>query len=270
MVLHHVISGKGPVTCFAIHGGPGVDHTYLRPLDALGLPLRIVYADLPGHGGNAPLDPADVSHDTFVASLEDLRAHVGVERVLLLAHSWGPSVALDYALAYPERVAGLVLVSPGFATDPEDMHRRAMGKSPALARRFFGGWDGTDAGMSEWLREVAPLYFHRYDAARHGPSFADVRCRAAMMAFGGLGGEELEAAVREVSGVPTLVLSGDDDFILPPAAGARVAAAIPGATHHVFESCGHFAWIEKPDEFKRVVGAWLASSGLVTLPAIRP
>src|SRR5579864_9005276 len=98
-----------------MHGGLGLDHTYFRPsLDSLarseGHP-QIIYYDHRG-GGRSRREPLDgVTHATWAGDADALRAHLGHERVVLLGHSYGDYLALDYVLAHPERVAALILVS---------------------------------------------------------------------------------------------------------------------------------------------------------------
>jgi proline iminopeptidase len=108
--LFYRIVGKG-WPCFILHGGLGLDHTYLHPwLDPLGDQLQLIYYDQRGNGrsGRPPLDT--LTFDQFCADAEALRIHLHYDRIALLGHSYGGFIALEYALRYPERVSHLILV----------------------------------------------------------------------------------------------------------------------------------------------------------------
>lgn len=135
---------EGAVT-LVVHGGPGLDHNYLRPsLDALADRRRqLVYVDLRGHGQSDA--PPDASGYSLAAAAGDLAAlaRIVAERatVDVVAHDFGAAVALELAATHPERVRKLVLVSP--VRDGRQV--RAMGER---ARQVLG-----EAGT----RELASL-----------------------------------------------------------------------------------------------------------------
>ena len=105
-------SGSGtPV--ILLHGGPGFSSYYLKSLEALGDDRPVVRYDQLGGGRSDRI--ADTTRFTiphFVAELDSLRAHLGLERVHLYGHSWGTILAVEYYRAHPDRVASLVLASP--------------------------------------------------------------------------------------------------------------------------------------------------------------
>jgi proline-specific peptidase len=94
-----------------LHGGPGVPHDYLRPLDALAAPGRaVVYYDQLGTGRSSrPQDAGLWTLESHLNELENLRGRLGLGRVHLMGHSWGGILALEHVLRAPKGVAGLVL-----------------------------------------------------------------------------------------------------------------------------------------------------------------
>ncbi|MGE5098905.1 MAG: alpha/beta fold hydrolase, partial [Deltaproteobacteria bacterium] len=112
--LYYRIIGHGADTIIAIHGGPGMDHeTIFGDFTVLGAKHTVIFYDQRG-GGRSTL-PADTS--TLVAArqvqdLEELRKHFGVERVILVAHSYGPLLAASYAIAHPANVKRMVFFGP--------------------------------------------------------------------------------------------------------------------------------------------------------------
>lgn len=240
----------------AIHGGLGLDHSYLRALDSAG--ARMIYPDLEGHGRSSR--PADLSHlsmDAWADGVDSVRARLGLDRWTVLGHSYGGFIALHYALRNPKRVARLVLVGtgPSFANAPAVVGRAGPEFAAALSTPVE-----TDEQFGALWRRILPLYFHRYEP-RFLDAFADTRYSAAGYTQGAthLPTYDLTAQLSRIT-APTLVISGDSDFIMPPAeAGDILAANIPGARHEVIANSGHFPFLEQPDAFFSVLRPWLRS-----------
>src|ERR1700730_4619996 len=106
-------TGRGtPV--IVIHGGPGMDHQSLaRDLTPPEKHHRVIAQDHRGGGRSTlPPDTALLTIDHHVDDLEALRKHLGLEKVTLIAHSFGPAIAAQYAMRYPERVERMIFLSP--------------------------------------------------------------------------------------------------------------------------------------------------------------
>src|SRR4029453_9872135 len=97
-----------------LHGGPDFDHDYLVPdMDRLGDAFRLIYYDQRGRGRSAEnVRPHDVTLASDIEDLDKVREHFGLERAILLGHSWGAVLALEYALRHPTRVSQLILMNP--------------------------------------------------------------------------------------------------------------------------------------------------------------
>lgn len=266
LVPYVVRHGRG-TPMFVLHGGPGMDHSYLRPgLDALGERVELIYYDQLGNGRSPePEDWSTVEHDTWVAELEALRERLGLDRVLLFGTSYGGFLAQEYALRHPERVPGLVLCCTSPALDfgervVANAHARGTPEQVAAVLALLGTPVPDDATFRSLAQTILPLYFHR-PTPRLLQHFAAVRYRAAPFNRGFhhcVAGFDTRPELPRLA-VPTLVLAGRDDWIMPvDCSAARLAAALPNAELAVFERSGHFPFLEEPAEFARVVSDWLA------------
>lgn len=264
--LHARVEGAG-AALLVMHGGLGLDHTYLRPwLDPLADDVRLVYYDHRGNGrSERPASLDGVDHATWADDADALRDRLGEDRIVLLGHSYGAFLALEYALRHPERLRGLVLVSAAAALDyvPEAIERaraRATAAQMETLTEVLSAPVADDAAFREkWLR-VLPVYFHRYEPAYGEAMDRDARysARASNHAFAHcLPAYDVRPRLGEIA-APTLVLSGRHDWITPPDLGARpIIDAVPDAHGAVFEESGHFPFVEEPGAFVETVRRWL-------------
>lgn len=271
--LFYTTHGAGPpIVC--MHGGLGLDHSYLREwLDPLGSRAALVYYDHRGNGrSERPPSLDDVDHATWVEDAEALRAALGHDKMVLLGHSHGSFLALEYAARYPQHLAGLVLVSAVPRFDYVDVvlanaEKRAASKQQLeiLHARMASGVS-TDADLAQFWTDIGSLYFHRSDSALLRRVLGPIRFSAAAFAAGSRCLQSYDVTPHLASiAVPTLVLAGRHDWIAPVEQGADRLAAIPGAKRVVFEESGHFPFIEENALFLRVVEDWLQKTGLAAL-----
>src|SRR5262245_42705960 len=151
-------------TVILIHGGPAsYDHSYFKPdFGRLTGVAQVVYLDLRDHGRSARGDPAAL---TVEACADDIRAlcdALGIERPIVLGHSFGGMVVLQYDARFPGHAGGLVLQSTMARLDLDrlvDGFRRFGGDEiAALARREYG--DGPPITDDEWDRIFAAFGPH--------------------------------------------------------------------------------------------------------------
>lgn len=174
--LYVDVEGQGPPV-LVMHGGLGVDHTCFRPwLDPLGDTASLIYYDHRGNGRSArpPLDEFD--HDTWVEDADALRAAMGHEKVVVLGHSYGGFLALRYALAHPDRVRGLILLSTAAVMEHwdsihEGLTARHAGSAaglrgpPLRGRRGRGGLEPPTSRVARYETARARTGQVRPDAA---------------------------------------------------------------------------------------------------------
>jgi proline iminopeptidase len=255
--LYYETVGDGP-TILTMHGGLGLDHSYLRVHDAL--PNRVVYYDHRGNGrspaGEGPVDLARWQDDA--AALLD---HLGEQQAIIYGHSFGAWIALGFALRYPERVRALVLCGAAAAFDYLDEIQAILAtRPPELAQRFMTAIttapQSDDELRATWLG-ILPLYFHRYEP-RHAQVFADTRYSASGY-LAGAAQMPVFDVLAQLPGlaVPTAILSGADDFITPPSQTRRIASLAKGVDVIDFAASGHFPFLEERDRYLAELRAWL-------------
>jgi proline iminopeptidase len=111
--LAYTLVGSGADTIVVIHGGPGLQSRYLRPpLQPLSSSHGVLFYDQRGRGRSTPAPDSLLGLQQDVADLEALRQAMGLEKVTLVAHHFGAMIAAGYALAHPDHVARMVIVSP--------------------------------------------------------------------------------------------------------------------------------------------------------------
>lgn len=264
--LFHTRIGRG-VPVLVMHGGLGLDHTYLRPwLDPLSDACDITYYDHRGNGRSADPDSWEtVGHDSWVRDADALRAMLGHERIVVLGHSYGSLLAQEYALAYPDRVAALVLCATAPALDYSatvlaNLQCRGTPEIVEAAMKGLTTPVPDDAAFRRLWLTLLPLYFRAYDRERAENVFRETRYRAAAFNRANFHCAPRFSTLDRLASIqaPTLVLSGAHDWIMPAAEGGeRVAAGIPGARHVVLQESGHFPFVEEREQFLHLVSAWL-------------
>jgi proline-specific peptidase len=260
-----------PLVCHP--GGPGFSGAYLGDLGGLDSSRSIVALDPRGTGHSDPPGSADAyALDDYVADLERLQVHLGVERVDLLGHSHGSLVALLYAARYPDRIGRLVLVAVGsrfseaqIAVMQNAMQRRSNepwfeDASAALEDEEEGNFRD-DEELGRLIAREFPFYFAHY--GENERAFVQLALQqpvhaAALRYFNAheFLTFDLRPALASVT-APTLVLAGQHDFILGPQACREVAVGITNARFVVLEDVGHMPWVESPQKFATTVSAFL-------------
>ena len=265
--LYFQIRGQG-TPMMMMHGGLGLDHTYFLPwFDALCSEMELIYYDhrINGRSQRAH-DLSDVNHDTWIADAEALRARLGYDRIILFGHSYGGGLALEYALKYGDRLAGLVLCCTAPTFDYVDIileNARTRGTEEQLLA-LEAVLSGTLVKDTEWRKmwmTYLPLYFKKYDSAVGAAMDSRTVYSAAAQNHANMSCLPCYNMLDRLSAIttPTLIISGREDWITPPAqAGERIHAGLPHSESVVFEESGHFPFIEQTGPFMQLISDWVA------------
>ena len=151
-------------TLLALHGGLGVDHQYmLRALGDFGTTFHVVAPDHRGNGRSGRPEPESFTMAQFGRDLEAIRLAMGGEQVVVLGHSFGGFIALQYALDFPDNVSGLVLVDTAAAWDYADeitANIVARNPSPEMVEELLRE-TRSDKEFEANMIATTPFYFHR-------------------------------------------------------------------------------------------------------------
>ena len=264
--------GRGPLlVCHP--GGPGFSSTYFADLAGLWERFSLVMLNPRGTGGSDhPHDRAEYEVDDYVRDVEELRAHLGLEQMLLLGHSHGGVVAQAYAAAHPGRVSRLVLASTLARFGPQQEAAMRAGMDKRSGQPWYGdavaaleaeqeGAFANDQELGELVFREMPMYFARYGPVEAGyldTLRSDAINADALQLFNKKIFNTFDLRDRlPLITAPTLVITGDDDFICGPMCAAEITAALPGAREVIVGDSGHMVFIEQPRAFHDEVGDFL-------------
>ncbi|MBO0708568.1 MAG: alpha/beta hydrolase [Candidatus Dormibacteraeota bacterium] len=251
-------TGRGTDLALA-HGGPGL-WDYLEPLAEFLRPYARTHR-WDQRGGGRSSGPDTYTVERFVADMEDVREASGAQRWIAGGHSWGATLALLYALRYPDRTLGVLYVA-GIGTDWSrwrHLHRAEVERrlGPDRWERLQSTTDEREANRLRWStdyvsEEVGRPWVERMLTDRYS---VNRRCNQALQAEIDTRARALFAAVDNLR-VPVLVVQGAADP-RPVAACDDLVARLPFVRRMVLDGAGHFPWVEQPDKFRSGVTGWL-------------
>lgn len=255
--LHYHEAGDGPVLVLLHGSGPGVSgwSNFRGNLPMLSKTFRVIIPDLPGFGLSA-LPSLDRAYPRIAAdAVVELLDLLGVERASFLGNSMGGYVASELALAHSQRVERLVLMGPGglaantFGPDPSEGARR-LGEFMASPSR-----EGMLAWVDTMVANKAVVDDELIDERMANASKPGA-VESAIAIFTSLAKHPEEvplwARASKIT-MPTLITWGRDDRMLPFESGLFAFRRMPNVELHVFSGCGHWAQVERKDDFERVV-----------------
>jgi pimeloyl-ACP methyl ester carboxylesterase len=262
-------AGEGtPLIC--IPGGPMQSSAYLGDLGGLTTHRSLVRLDPRGTGESAaPSDPGSYRCDRQVDDVEALRAHLGQDRIDLLGHSAGGTLAVLYAARHPHRVGRLALITPSprpVGLEISDADRRAVAEQrrgepwfPDAFAAFERIWTGgaTDA---DWTA-ITPFTHGRWDAAVEARLAREAgeknpEAAAEYYATGALDPDATRAALARLD-APVLVVAGGYDVGLPPNRAVDYAGLFGRSETAVLPGGGHYPWRDDPAWFVRTLAGFL-------------
>jgi 3-oxoadipate enol-lactonase len=258
VALHYQVSGSGPAIVL-LHGSSFDHRMWDEQVGTLAERFSVVRYDLRGFGRSSP-SSAPYSH---ARDLQALIEYLELDRPILVGLSLGGSTVLNHAVLYPGVARALVVVGPslgGFAYSQEFM-------STLMALRVAAEEGGLDAARNGWLASRV------FDGARPHPALF-ARLTAMVNDYSGWhwtnpdpGVPVSPPTIEQLPSidVPTLVIIGrhdSDDF---QRIATTVESAVPRSRRVVIEDAGHLVNMERPEDFNRVLNAFLDE-----LPIVQP
>ncbi|MFI0975541.1 alpha/beta fold hydrolase [Streptomyces sp. NPDC021093] len=257
-----------PVLC--LPGGPMQDPRYLGDLGGLDRHRRLLFLDLRGTGrSEIPADPSSYRCDRLVDDIEALRAHLGLDRIDLLAHCAGVNLAVLYLARYPERVGRLALITPSTAavgipiTAGTRLALAQLRKDEPWFPEAYAALESLNSGAPKPgdVEAIAPFFWGRWDAAaqeQHAAASAPANPEAVRL-YGSEGAYDPEAtrAALAERAAPVFLLAGEVDLNSPPQSTVEFAALFPDATVVVQPGAGHSPWVDDPEAFVTATARFL-------------
>lgn len=234
--VHYTVQGTGPALLF-VHGWTCDANSWRLQVPAFARAHRVITIDLPGHGGSQVPAQDKFSMDLFAAAVEAVRMDGGAGKVVLVGHSMGAAVIGQYAMRYPEQVAGLVaadgsLVAAG-GTGPGGPFSMSLQQRESMIAGMF------TASTPPALRtEIQKMMLGTSEVTANGAMAAmfDPANRA----------DRIDApALSILAGAST------------PGRDQHTKQVIPNWESTVLAGTGHFLMMEKPEEFNRLLAGFI-------------
>lgn len=266
-LLHTVVRGQGPAL-LCLHGHPGAGSSMGVFVDHLGDRFTTLAPDLRGYGRSQTNQPfAIAQHLDDLVALLDQR---GIDQTLVLGWSLGGIFAMELALRYPDRVKGLILIATA---------ARPWGDHPPIRLR-----DNLLTGVAGLLNLLKPGWqwnidtfgrrsLFRYLIQQHRPAVYEFLARDAVYAYcktSRYANQALNQAIRQgynrvpdLSQIqcPALMLVGEHDRHIAPAASLETAQALPQCESVIVPETAHLLPWENPDRIYHHIDLWLANHG---------
>ncbi len=263
--LCYRIGGHGPVL-FLVHGITNSSASWEPVLATLQQRFTVIAPDLLGHGDSAK-PRGDYSLGANASLLRDLMLALGHERATIAGHSLGGGIAMQIAYQFPERVERLVLVaSGGLGRQVTPVLRAVALPGAEFVLPLLASQPVVDAGsMIGGLMQRVGLRVGS-DVAGVAAGFASLQDIEARRAFVhtarsviDIGGQRVNATDKLylAEAVPTLILWGDRDPIIPARHGIRAHELMPGSRLRIFEGAGHFPHHDEPAAFAAAITAFV-------------
>jgi pimeloyl-ACP methyl ester carboxylesterase len=254
------MGGDGPVVLL-IHGMAGRSATWLEVMARLVPDYTVIAPDLLGHGESAkPM--GDYSLGAYASGMRDLLGVLGLERATVVGQSLGGGVAMQLAYQHPELAERLVLVGSGGLGREVSWILRLLtlpGAEFVMPVMFPSVARERGDAVSRFLRDRGLRAPHAAEMWRSYRSLTESENRHAFVrtlrAVIDPGGQTVSAVDRIylAAGLPTLIVWGDEDPIIPIEHAYRAHELIEGSRLEVFEGCGHYPHVEDPDRFAEVL-----------------
>jgi len=249
--LYYEVHGEGPALVLA-HGGGGSHLSWWQNVPVLAQRFRCVTFDHRGFGSSHDLTDGP-GPNAFVEDLRQLLDHLGIQRAALTGQSMGGWTVFGFAAAYPDRVSALTLCdTPAGMDDPEVIRELAKLR------------EHTKGSLANVLTRAYAADF---------PTRDPVRCFLYQQISGlntGVPANLLSALTKLKNRVepivdwriPTVLVVGEEDALVPPSVMETMAHRIPQARFVRVPGAGHSVYFEKPDDFNRMLTDFLTEAGV--------
>lgn len=260
---------RGRPTVLLIHGIAGRASTWDHVIAQMAADVHVVAPDLLGHGGSAK-PRGDYSLGAFASGLRDLLIALDVDGATVVGHSLGGGVALQFAYQFPQMTRRLALMSSGGLGREVDPILRACAL-PGAQLVLPAVCNGAILGLGRLISQLAMQLGYEpspemVELARSYAAVAETDARSAFVhtlrSVVDVWGQRGDATDRLylAENLPTMILWGANDRIIPVAHGHAAAEEIPGARLEVLADAGHFPHRDDPDRVAELLLGFVAST----------
>lgn len=263
--MNVVEMGEGPAIVF-VHGLSGSWSNWLEQMPVFAASHRVIAMDLPGFGASPmPREPITIS--AYARVLDGMLDTLDVSAATLVGNSMGGFVSAELAIAYPQRVERLVVVSPaGISTY---RNRNVVRVEPYMRRAapILAAYTGWTAARSDWvarrpgLRNISLGLVTRHPSRLPAPLAAELMRGAGKPGFMQALRANIDYPLRErlpEIACPTLIVWGDQDKVIPMKDASVFEELIPNSRKVIFEDTGHLSMIERPAAFNELLDEFVA------------
>ncbi len=257
---------SGAQVIVLLHGSNADLHAWQPWAEQLRSEYRIIRFDQIGHGLTGPALDGDYSTAAFVKTVDQVADALGLDKFVLGGNSMGGGIALAYAMAHPGRLDGLILVDASGAPIKRERGGGNIGftiaRMPVLNKLMTQITPRSiiEQSLSQSVSNqavVTPQAVNRYWELLRYPGN-----RAATLARFGQPGNSFSASeVRRVK-VPTLIIWGEEDSLIPFASAAWFAANLSNSISISYPGIGHLPMEEAPEESAAAVRGWLGDNAI--------
>lgn len=245
-------AGQG-IPLLLVHGFPLDRSLWRAQVEGLQDAARVIAPDLRGFGGT-DAGPKTTTMDDHVADLVTLIRTLDLERVVLCGLSMGGYIALAFLARHPEMVRGLILCNTRAGADDE---KAREGRQAAAKKVSDEGIVPFAEGMLPKLLTGATIAARPDVSASVKAMIVRQRPTGVIAALRGIAARPDHTSLLARIGVPTLIITGSADTLIPPSESEAMAAAIPDSTLVVIPNVAHLSNVEDPEAFNRAVREFL-------------
>jgi (4-O-methyl)-D-glucuronate---lignin esterase len=249
--IHSSSAGKGPRTVILVHGWTCDETTWSEQVPVLAKQYRVLTLDLPGHGkSGAPAD-GRLSMDLFARAVEAVRAEAKADHVVLVGHSMGTPVIVQYARLYPQHVTALVFV--------DGLVSLGNGRGPAPDPKQMSGPDGKK-NREIMIRGM----FSTSTTPANQTKILDMMLAAPESTAVGAMNATFDPAIwkGDVLSMPILGIYADKSGLNNP---AYMKEHFPNLEYHEVAGTGHFVMLDNPSQFNALLLEFLDRQQLLSM-----
>ena len=246
--------GQGPVITF-VHGFPLNHRIFDTQVRTLSRHFRVLAPDLRGFG-KTPFAGDDIRMDTYADDIAALLDALDVEQTVLAGLSMGGYIAFAFWRRYPERVRGLVLLNTRASADTDEARQNRFRTIEAIRQN---GLDPLIQGMVPKLLSPVTQRGKPHVVRKVEDIMRSATVEGVIAALQAMAARPDSRPTLNTIHVPTLILTGRDDALIPVSEAEEMALAIPDARLHVIDQAGHLVTMERPRTTSRLLEAFLQS-----------